>query len=66
MDARLSKVEQAFLRVLDGAICVFFTIMAIVFALGAILAVFSDAGIISIIGTIGCIAAAYTCWHMRR
>lgn len=39
MDARLNKAEQAFLRVLDGAICVFFTIMAIVFALGAILAV---------------------------
>jgi hypothetical protein len=70
MDARLNKAEQAFLRVLDGAICVFFTFMAGAFALGGILAIFSlftsDTGIVGIIGAAGCAGIAYTLWSMRR
>ena len=69
MDARINKVEQAFLRVLDSAICVFFTMMAAIFAVGALLAICSLAtgtGIIGVIGAIGCAGAAYTLWNMRR
>jgi hypothetical protein len=67
MDANLSKFEKGFIRVLEGAICVFYTIMAVIFALGAILAFFTTSdGIVTFVGTFGFAAAAFVCWQMRR